>query len=161
MGFFDKSSDSAGALSPLTRDRITAVLDAGGMNYGIDDDGDVGGWWDGHLFFFFLMGQQGEILQLRGRWNREVASDQYDNLVALANRINSERIFPRVTVLRDDEGDVSVFAMHGVDYEKGVTDDQLDLHFSTAIGSSLSAFEFLDEQYPAEAAAAKAKLDAE
>lgn len=161
MGFFDKSTDRSGVLAPLSRDRITAVLDAGGMRYDIDDDGDVGGWWDGHLFFFFLTGGDKEILQVRGRWTRTVPADQYDRLLALVNQVNLERLFPRLAVVIDGDGDINVFASHGVDYEKGVTDDQLDLHFSTAIGSSLSAFEFLDEQYPTEAAAAKARFASE
>lgn len=161
MGFFDKSTGSAGALAPLSRDRITAVLDAGSMHYSIDSDGDVGGWWDGHLFYFFLMGQDKEILQVRARWNRTVNPDQYGNVLRLVNQVNTERLFPRLSVMIDDDGDVSVFAMHGVDYEKGVTDEQLDVHFATAIGSTLSAFGFLDEQYPAEAAAANAAFNEE
>ncbi len=99
MGFFtkDTTAPEAGALEPLSRDRLTAVLDARELQYGIDDDGDVGGYWDGHLFYFFLMGGEGEYLQTRGRWNREVGIERLAELTALVNTWNAEKLCPRRT----------------------------------------------------------------
>lgn len=55
---------------------------------------------------------------------------------------------------------VGVYAEHAVDYEHGVTDAQLDLHLQCAISTSLALFESLDEQYPQEAAVARAEHEA-
>jgi len=162
MGFFTKpeATGSAPATEALTHDRITAVLDARDMRYGVDDDGDIGGYWDGHLFYFFRLGGQQEYLQVRGRWNRKVAVDEYARVVDLVNTWNSEKLWPKGYVRA--EGDVvGVYAEHTVDYEHGLTDEQLDLHLACGITTGLSLFEHLDEQFPEQAAAAKAELEAE
>jgi len=162
MGFFTKPDAAASTPGPqpLSHERLLAVLDARDMKYGVDDDGDVGGYWDGHLFFFFRLGGQQEYLQTRGRWNRQVGADQYARLVDLVNTWNSEKLWPKGYVRA--EGDVvGVYAEHTVDYEHGATDEQIDLHLACGITTALSLFEHLDEHYPAEAAAAKAELEAE
>lgn len=155
-GFFNKSvNPGTPPVAPLAQERLTAVLDADGMGYGIDDDGDLGGYWDGHLFYFFLMGEHKEILQIRGRWNRDIPADAYEDMLETANRVHVERMFPRIAVLREEDGTLGVYTQHSVDYEHGVTDEQLRLHTATAIGTSLRFFELLDEQYPEAAAKAK------
>lgn len=162
MGFFTKPDDGAAAAGPqaLSHQRLLDVLDAREMNYAVDDDGDVGGYWDGHLFYFFRMGGQQEYLQTRGRWNRRVGIDQYARVVDLVNTWNSEKLWPKGYV-RAEDGVVGVYAEHTVDYEHGVTDEQLDLHLACGITTALSLFEHLDEQFPDEAAAAKAQLEGE
>ena len=162
MGFFTKPDGAAAAPEPLalTHQRLIDVLDAREMNYAVDDDGDVGGYWDGHLFYFFRMGGQQEYLQTRGRWNRRVGVEEYARVVDLVNTWNSEKLWPKGYV-RAEDGVVGVYAEHTVDYEHGVTDEQLDLHLACGITTALSLFEHLDEQFPAEAAAAKAQLESE
>ena len=163
MGFFTKDTSAPlppapPALGPLSRDRITAALDARDMQYGIDDDGDVGGYWDGHLFYFFLLGGSGEFLQTRGRWNRKVGPDQLGRLLELVNEWNATHLWPKGYVRLEDEV-VGVYAEHTVDYEHGVADEQVDLQLACGISTALQLFEHLDEQYPAEAAAAKAQQE--
>jgi hypothetical protein len=161
MGFFTKQ-DGGAAAAPLalSHDRITAVLDSREMRYAVDDDGDIGGYWDGHLFYFFRMGGNQEYLQVRGRWNRKVGLDQYARVVDLVNTWNAEKLWPKGYVR--SEGDVvGVYAEHTVDYEHGVTDEQIDLHLACGITTALSLFESLDEQFPDEAAAAKAEYESE
>ena len=162
MGFFTKPDAGAAAAgpAPLSHERITAVLDAREMNYGVDDDGDIGGYWDGHLFYFFRMGGNQEYLQVRGRWNRKVGIDQYARVMDLVNTWNSEKLWPKGYVRAEDDV-VGVYAEHTVDYEHGVTDEQIDLHLACGITTALSLFEQLDEAYPAEAAAAKAEYEGE
>lgn len=160
MGFFTKdgSVPAPQALAPLGRERITAALDARGMEYGIDDDGDVGGYWDGHLFYFFLMGQTGQYLQVRGRWNRQVGVDQLGPLLELVNEWNASHLWPKGYVRAEDDV-VGVYAEHTVDYEHGVADEQVDLQLACGIATALQLFGHLDEQYPAEAATATAALE--
>lgn len=160
MGFFtkDTSVPNPPALGRLDRDRITAALDSREMRYGIDDDGDVGGYWDGHLFYFFLMGQEGEYLQVRGRWNRKVGVDQLAAVSELVNEWNATHLWPKGYVRVEDDV-VGVYGEHSVDYEHGVSDQQVDQHLACGISTTLALFEALDEAYPAEAAAAKAEQE--
>ncbi|MFC0645223.1 YbjN domain-containing protein [Cellulomonas phragmiteti] len=163
MGFFTK--DTSGpttpappALGPLSRDRVTAALDSRDMRYGIDDDGDVGGYWDGHLFYFFLMGQHEEYLQVRGRWNRKVGVDQLPAVLEIVNEWNASHLWPKGYVRAEDDV-VGVYAEHTVDYEHGVADEQVDLQLACGISTGLQLFEHLDEAYPEQAAAAKAEQE--
>ncbi|UZN02686.1 YbjN domain-containing protein [Cellulomonas sp. S1-8] len=160
MSFFtkDTSVPPPPALGPLSRDRITAALDGRDMRYGIDDDGDVGGYWDGHLFYFFIMGESGEHLQVRGRWNRKVDVAETPAVLAIVNEWNATHLWPKGYVRTEDEV-VGVYAEHTVDYEHGVSDEQIDLQLACGISTGLQLFEFLDDQYPAAAAAAKAEMD--
>lgn len=160
MGFFNKPTAtpaSAGALPPLSAERITACLDARDTRYGVDDDGDIGGYWDGHLFFFFRVGEGRDYLQVRGRWNRKVGVDQLATVSALANDWNADRLWPKVYVRVEDEV-LGVYAEHTVDYTHGLTDEQLDDHLVCGITTALMVFENLDEAFPEQAAAAKAEL---
>lgn len=155
MGFFTKPEQGAsGALAPLTQERLTALLDAREMNYGVDDDGDVGGWWDGHLFYFFRLGEHQEMFQVRGRWNRTVGADQFAALSALVNEWNADKLWPKA-YLRAEGDAVGVYGEHTVDYEFGLTDEQVYQHISCAIGTTLRLFEHLDGHYPEAAAAAR------
>lgn len=162
MGFFTKPQDlpTGGGLAPLTVERIKATLDARGSQYGVDDDGDVGGYWDGHLFYFFLLGQSSEYLQVRGRWNRNVGLDRRDALTVLVNDWNAAKLWPKAYT-REEEDRVGVYAEHTVDYEHGLTDEQLDLHIACAIATSGQLFDLLDESYPVQAAEAQAEFERE
>lgn len=154
-GFFNKPLvPEAASTPPLSQARIKSLLEADEMHYGIDADGDLGGWWDGHLFYFFLMGEQHEILTIRARWNRTISQENWSAMLEIANQQHAEQLFPHIALLRGDDNTMNVFAQHCVDYEHGVTDAQLRLHFQTAIRSTLRFFAKLDELYPEAAAAA-------
>lgn len=159
MGFFTKPADVGRAtpdLAPLSNERITATLDRCGWRYSIDSDGDVGGIWDGHMFYFLRFGKDKEILQVRGRWTRGVDPAERGRLLELVNDWNDGKVWPKAYVHVNDKGQAHVFAELGVDYEDGLSDAQLERHLRCAIATSLQLFEHLDEQYPEAAAAAKA-----
>lgn len=158
MGFFTKPDAAAdgGALAPLTHERIAGRLDAGGYNYGVDDDGDIGGRWDDHLFYFFRYGPEGEFLQVRGRWSRSVPVSERSAVLDLANEWNAEKIWPKVYV-RPEGDELGVYCEHSVDYEHGVSDEQIDLHLAAGVSTSLQFFTRLDEAYPEAVAAFQAE----
>ncbi|MFC8190133.1 YbjN domain-containing protein [Cellulomonas sp. NPDC057328] len=161
MAFFTKPTDIPDAptpLAPLTQERITETLERREMRYGVDDDGDIGGYWDGHLFYFFRLGDNGAYLQVRGRWNRPVPVSELDAVTRLVNEWNAERLWPKGYV-RAEDAHVGVYAEHTVDYQHGLTDDQLDTHLACSISTGLALFEHLDEAYPEIAAAARAELE--
>ncbi len=159
MGYFTKGAQ-ARDFGMLTQERLTAVLDAHEINYGLDDDNDVGAWFDGHPFYLFRHGKEEEILYARGRWNRRVDLAEQARLRELINTWHREKLWPKGYTRVADDGTLNVFAEVSVDYEFGLSDDQLWQHVDCAVSTILSLFAYLDEHYPAEAATAKAELDA-
>jgi hypothetical protein len=157
VGFFTKPDASAPSdLGPLSLARLQAVLDAQGVHYKVDEDGDLGGIWDGHVFFFFRVGSEESILQIRGRWDRKVGLEHLADLAAETNKWNVERLWPKAYVRT--EGDVvGVYGEVSVEYRAGASDEQIDLQFQIAVSTTLDLFEELDKKYPEAAAAARAE----
>jgi len=161
MGFFTKDAAvPAGGLEPVSNERLARLFDETEISYGRDQDGDLGGFWDDHLFQFWHAGENGEFFQVRGRWMRGVPESEFPQVLDIVNRWNSEKIWPKAYVEVHD-GQVFVYGEHTVDYEDGATDNQVHLHVRTGVATSLRLFEHLDEQFPEHVAAAKAKLEAE
>jgi hypothetical protein len=130
----------------VSRDRVEAVLKAQDWRYWIDSDGDLGGNWDGNQFYFLFFGKEKEILQVRGRWKRELPAVAEVAATTVANAWNRDMIFPKVYV-RVHEDTVHVFGEQSVDLEHGVSDDQLSLFVRSSISTALQAFERFDEHF--------------
>lgn len=157
MGYFTKNSigPATGPLPALSREAIEAVLDGWGAHYGIDSDGDLGGYWDGHLFYFLRSGGDGTALTIRGRWNREIRVDERQTVLELINTWHVEKIWPKAYV-RTEEEDLGVYTEVSTALGSGVTHAQLGDLMSCALSTSLQLFDLLDENFPAAAAAARA-----
>jgi hypothetical protein len=155
MGLFSKPTDEP---APLSVERVAARMDAQGYRYQIDDDGDLGGYWDGHLFYFFVQGASKEILQVRGRWQRHVPAESRTSALDVVNDWNTEKLWPKGYV-RLEDGELGVYGEVTVDYEHGVTDAQLDQQILCGVSTTIQMFELLDQVFP-EAAAAAAADDA-
>ena len=127
----------------LTRERIEAALEGRDWTYHIDSDGDVGGMWDNSFFLFLRGGANKEILQVRGRWHRECPIERRTEIRALLDEWHNTKIWPKGYTKVDDSGKCWVIAEHSVDWEFGVTDEQLDLMIRGSLVTSLQMFEFL------------------
>ncbi|GEN79273.1 type III secretion system chaperone family protein [Actinotalea fermentans] len=160
MGYFTKDGGraAAGAPTPLTQQAIAAVLDGWDAHYAVDDDGDLGGYWDGHLFFFMLGGAEGTVLTIRGRWARTVGVDQLAPMMSLLNGWHDDKIWPKGYVRPEGE-ELGVYGEVSTPLGAGVTDDQLKDLVSCGLATTLQLFEHLDEHYPEAAAAAAADSD--
>ncbi|MBD7950187.1 YbjN domain-containing protein [Oerskovia sp. NPDC056781] len=149
MSYFTKpGSTDRTPNAPLSRDRVEAFLAGKGWNYGIDDDGDLGGGWDGNVFYFFVQGSKQEILQVRGRWHRTLPAEEHVGLVMLANDFNQRKVWPKVFCRVEGER-VAIYTEVATDLEFGVADDQLGQLVECGLYSGLQFFEQLDEQFPA------------
>ena len=159
MGFFTKTEMGpiGGPLPALRHETIEAVLDGWGASYATDGDGDLGGFWDGHLFYFLRDGREGTVLTVRGRWNRTVGPEEHDRLVGLINDWHAEKIWPKAYVRAEGEY-LGVYADLSTTLGAGATQAQVDDLMSCALATSLQLFEHLDEQYPEAAAAAAAAM---
>ena len=156
MGFFTKPGESAASvLEPLTKARIQAALESKGWTYKVDSDGDIGGGWEDGFFYFFTTGRQQEILLVRGTWYPTLPAADYEKAAEIANQWNLDKLWPKVYARRNDDGDVRLHGEHIVDYEHGLTDEQLLQHLVTVISAGCEFFEHLNEQFPEAAAAAK------
>jgi len=147
-GFPVPSPGADGVPSPLTVARIVEWFEANQFSYFLDSDGDLGGLWRGRLFYFFLFGEDAEILQVRGQWNREVAIERLEQVLDACNDWNADRIWPKAYVRVRDNGMVHVISEVAADLEHGVTDAQLGqlLHCGLSTGNLL--FDAIDELYP-------------
>ncbi|MBI9115495.1 YbjN domain-containing protein [Sanguibacter suaedae] len=131
------------ALTPLTRDRIEEFLTANDWSYGIDPDGDIGGQWDDNLFYFFVMGDAEEVLQVRGRWKHSFPSSRAVEFAVLLNEFNRDVIWPKLYARAEETGELGIYSEVSTDLEHGVSDDQLGQLLSCGLFTSLRAFESL------------------
>lgn len=152
MGYFNKEA-TGGSAAPLTRKRVEEALERQGWLYRVDDDGDLYASWDEGYFWFFFYGENREVLQARGTWYGTLTQEHELEALRLANEINTDKLFPKVYTQVTDDGQVVVRGELNIDYEKGVTDEQLTLHLRAAIGSTLGAFGRFAEAFPAAAPA--------
>lgn len=143
-----------GRPTPLAPERIRGWLTDNEFHYFTDDDGDIGGLWKGRLFFFFLLGEQQEILQVRGQWHRDIALERLPEVLEACEEWNAERIWPKAYARVRDNGMVNVVAETSTDLEHGATDDQLAQLLQCGLSSANSFFDSIDEMYPDPAAVA-------
>jgi hypothetical protein len=109
---------------PLRADRIGDELVRRGYRFRTDDDGDLTGTWDGNRFWFLLLGEDAEILQVRGRWAGSLPESSRSAVLQACNDWNRERLWPKVYVRAEDDG-LALYGEVSVDLEHGATDDQI------------------------------------
>lgn len=131
----------------LTMQRIGDHLTRRGYHFRIDDDGDITGTWDGHRFWFLLLGERTEILQVRGRWSTTLPVESRLATLQAVNDWNRERIWPKVYV-REEGGRLALYAEVSVDFEHGATDDQLAQIVSCGLGTAVQLFQAVGAQLP-------------
>lgn len=146
MGYFD--SGVAASLPPLTSERVQSALSALDWNFRIDEDGDIGGGWEFGTFFFFLNGESDELLCVRGFWRGRLEPVDWLTALELCNEWNAEKIWPKAYAARDEEGYVRLNVEVNVDYEHGLTDEQLAQHLVCAVNTGMSFFEHLNARFP-------------
>ncbi len=141
------AAEDPGPPTPLTRSRITRYLDSHEFSYAIDDDGDPTGSWEGNLFWFLCLGRAGEILQVRGRWDRTLPLAQRSAARLVLNDWNRDRIWPKVySRVEDDE--LAVYAEVSADLEAGADDAQLRQLLDCGLSTCLQFFAQLDLAVP-------------
>lgn len=110
--------------TPVSLARVGNDLARRGYRFRTDDDGDITGTWDGNRFWFLLLGDESEILQVRGRWSGTVPDSARPAVLQACNDWNRERIWPKVYT-RAEGGGLALYAEVSVDLEQGATDAQL------------------------------------
>ncbi|MCL2423842.1 MAG: YbjN domain-containing protein [Micrococcales bacterium] len=133
--------------TPVDRERIAECLRTRGYSFVLDGDGDLTGNWNSHQFWFLLLGDDADVVQVRGRWARTLTTLQRRAVLLALNDWNRERIWPKA-YLREEDGRIAVYAEVSVDLESGATDDQLDQILTCGLGTGVQLFKTLDNQVP-------------
>lgn len=152
MGFFNKDNGAAvpsASLAPLTKDRIKSVLERLEIAYSVDSDGDVGAGWEAGSFFFLVEGQSEELLCVRGQWRARLTPSEYGQAIEVCNDWNRETRWPKTYARHADEDTVAINAELNIDFEQGVTDEQLQQQIQCVVSTGLSFFDKLNETFPA------------
>lgn len=134
---------------PLDAGRVESYLRRLGYHVRLDDDGDLTGTWDGDRFWFLLLGERSEVLQVRGRWHRTLPSSRRAAALLAVNDWNRERIWPKA-YLREEEDGTALYTEVSVDLEHGVTDAQLAQLVSCGLGTGVQFFAALRGLVPEE-----------
>ena len=113
-------------LQPLTNDLIAAVLAARDYTVYTDAEGDLVGKWDDNLIYFFRLGGDGELLQVRTLAGTMFSIDDVPALYAFCNAWNHDRLWPKAFVHVNDDGSARVCGEVIADLAEGVTPPQLD-----------------------------------
>jgi len=138
---------SAALPASLTQDRIKQALAAQDWTSHVDSDGDLMGFWDNNVFYFYLYGEQEEILQVRGRWHQALPIEYRSTLRQVIDDWHLNKIWPKAYSRVDDAGRLWVLTEHSVDWEYGVTDQQLALTLRCAITTSSGLFKELAARF--------------
>jgi hypothetical protein len=144
----DESRPDAATLAALSFDRVKAALEAMGAWHFVDSDGDLGGRWSGNDFYFFLGGDQHEVLTVRGYWWARLPGDRFEEVARVVNDWNRDHFWPTAYIRVDDEGNVRANTRVTIDWEDGVTDAQLIRQIRTGTGTGCQFFEELDRAFP-------------
>ena len=113
-------------MQALTHELIKSVLDARDYTYMVDEDGDVLGNFQGNLVYFFQIGEQREMLQVRAMVQHVFGMEDVLRLYEFCNAWNHDRLWPKAYVHTADDGTVRVIGEVVGDWEQGVTPEQLD-----------------------------------
>ncbi|MGW4463424.1 YbjN domain-containing protein [Micromonospora sp. NBC_01796] len=152
-GFPHSSEEPAEAgqlqtLQPLTNDLIAAVLGARGFSFYTDGDGDLVGRWDDNLIYFFRLGPEGELLQVRTMAATTFPIDRVPELYAFCNSWNHDRLWPKAFVHVNDDGSARVCGEVTADLAQGVTLHQLDQLINCGISTGCQLAESAAELRP-------------
>lgn len=152
MGFFSKSSatPSFASLAPISVERVKADLDKKEVTYFLDDDGDLTSLWDHCAIYFLFGGEKNEILRIHARWHATLSQDRLAEAVQFCNNWNVQTLWPKTFAVANNDDRVVVLAELNVDYEHGVSDEQLGLNISCAMSTILQFFEKVTEEFPEE-----------
>ena len=137
------STDNA----PFNADRLPPVLDALGIRFRRDADGDAYADWDGLRLWFLTPGEQNEILAMRALWDFRPPIELYEPMLATLNDWNAGRFWPRASAAVRNER-VVVAADLVIDLEPGVTDEFIAHQVRCMAGTALEFIEYLTEAYP-------------
>jgi hypothetical protein len=115
---------------------IMDALAARGFPYFVDEDGDVAGNFQGNLIYFFRVGTEREILQIRAHVQHMFSVDEVWPLFQFCNSWNHDQLWPKAYVHLNDDNTASVVGEVVADCLHGISEEQLDQVVIAAVATS-------------------------
>jgi hypothetical protein len=153
MAIMSSAKSGATTATALTRERIEQALKRQRWEYQVDADGDVGGFWDGSLFYFFILSSDededttGEVLHIRGRWRGSLDLDLRQEARQCIDTWHKDSFWNKAYTEVDEAGQVLVFSEYAVNCAHGITDDQLLQAIVDALTSSIRFFQWFGNHF--------------
>ena len=132
---------------PFDATRYAAILDALGVRYSTDSDGDLYADWEDMRVWFLAAGERQEVLAVRMIWDHRAPAELFEEIVGAVNDWNANKFWPRGSVALRDER-VVVGADLVVDLETGATDAMIIQQVRCMVGTSIEFTDHLAEAYP-------------
>ncbi|MFV0254427.1 MAG: YbjN domain-containing protein [Beutenbergiaceae bacterium] len=134
-------------LHPVDQARLTSWLQRNAQQYFITRDGIIGGHWNASMFTFPIS-NDGQMFQVRGTWNRAVAIERREELIAFFNERHMRHPWPKCYLMVLDDGSVRVATAVTTAIGLGLSQHQLDRAIRIALANSLAVFAELSKRYP-------------
>ncbi|MDO4259886.1 MAG: YbjN domain-containing protein [Actinomycetaceae bacterium] len=132
--------------APLSQERLIAVFKREGWHFQVDGDGDMGAVWEDQIFWFVVTGPEKEILQIVAPLHARIEAPR-ESVRDFIDEWHAGRFWPKACTRLNDDGTVAIMSEVNIDWEKGVTDDQLAQQVKCAIGTTLGMYEQLKESF--------------
>ena len=132
----------------LTSTRVMNWLQGADLPFFVDSDGDLGAIHDSRTFYFLLFGTQREIFQVRGRWNRSLTIERSEQVLEFCNAWNAKMIWPKAYYRVRDDGQIHVYGEVAMDYEYGITDEQIGAMIVCGLQTNTQFFAELNKAFP-------------
>ena len=144
--------------SPLTLERVAQELRRCDYNFDETDDGELVGLWDGNPFWFRILGDESQILQVRGAWREPVDAVSKMDLLQMVNDWNRDFLWPKAYAWPAENG-TGLIVEHSITLAHGVTDLQIAVFVDLALGTGTSFFSKVAEKLPGGAEAPSEPAD--
>ena len=125
---------------------IKQLLDEFGLKHGIDEDGDLAVRWEKCTIYFFLQGENDEMVRARSYLNRWFDVDMRTAITVLLDEWNRTRAMPKAFTVLPDEGLVGICGEHVYDFAPSATREQIKFSIGLWIETLLHFAEWIDEQ---------------
>lgn len=129
---------------PVTIERLGLLFDSFGWKWSLDDDGDIASRWNGHNFYFRMVGAHHDVLSVVGFWKGTPREDQREEVMFRIEEWHRTHLWP-TCALREVNGELESLAELNLDVEMGMTDQQLYTQCRCALGTTLEFFDELNE----------------
>jgi hypothetical protein len=132
---------------PVDSARLAAWFRSSGQRFFVGEDGTIAGIWNACHFTFALVGR-GQVLQVRGQWNRVAAIERREELARFIDARHARTSWPTCALSVLDDGSIRVTAVHSVLVSRGLSDPQLERALRVGLSSGLAVFAELTRRYP-------------
>ncbi|APT83814.1 YbjN domain-containing protein [Corynebacterium aquilae] len=135
--------DNDTAVSPMIHQRLAALK-------GCADEGDYVAFTVEGQEMYARFDDQADTVTVWGFWDRPLTPADMPLAKAMANRINTGELAPRVSLYTSKAGVKHLLCDMAVSTAVGITDDQLDVFLHNIGSATAAAVAFFDETYRTE-----------